>query len=86
MQKTIESFFKHSSTPPSALGTSNSDDLFDGIRAQKRPEVRVKYTYQSTRYFNFSPKLFFLPKLFILNYFIEYLILILGKKNRQRMI
>ncbi|CAO2831821.1 unnamed protein product [Amaranthus hypochondriacus] len=49
MQKSIKSFFKHSSTPPSAPGTFNSDDLFDGIRAKKRPEIRVKYTRQSTR-------------------------------------
>ncbi|XP_021769539.1 protein CHROMOSOME TRANSMISSION FIDELITY 7-like [Chenopodium quinoa] len=46
MQKKIESFFKHSSNlPPSA----NSDDLFDGIRAPKCPEIRIKYTRQPTR-------------------------------------
>ncbi|KNA11759.1 hypothetical protein SOVF_132110 [Spinacia oleracea] len=49
MQKTIKSFFKHSSTPPSTPQTSNFDDLFDGIRAQNHPEIRIKYTRQPTR-------------------------------------
>uniref|UniRef100_A0A803N4Z3 N-acetyltransferase ESCO zinc-finger domain-containing protein n=1 Tax=Chenopodium quinoa TaxID=63459 RepID=A0A803N4Z3_CHEQI len=46
MQKKIESFFKHSSNPPPSV---NSDDLFDGIRAPKYPEIRIKYTRQPTR-------------------------------------
>ncbi|KNA11721.1 hypothetical protein SOVF_132500 [Spinacia oleracea] len=49
MQKTIESFFKQSSTPSSMPQTSNFNDLFDGIRAQNHPEIRIKYTRQPTR-------------------------------------
>ncbi|XP_021771305.1 protein CHROMOSOME TRANSMISSION FIDELITY 7-like isoform X2 [Chenopodium quinoa] len=46
MQKTIESFFNHSSNPPPS---ANSYDLFDGIRETKFPEIRIKYTRQPTR-------------------------------------
>ncbi|KAL2901165.1 Protein CHROMOSOME TRANSMISSION FIDELITY 7 [Bienertia sinuspersici] len=48
MQKTIESFFKYSSTS-SPTQTNSFDDLFDGIRSKKQPEIRIKYTRQSTR-------------------------------------
>ncbi|KAK9699209.1 hypothetical protein RND81_08G160100 [Saponaria officinalis] len=47
MQKTIKSFFKHLPTPKSTPNSSNSDDLFDEIRAHELPEIRVKYTRQA---------------------------------------